>query len=149
LVVGGFVAGALVVGGAVVGALVAGLLVAGLVVGGFVAGALVVGGAVVGAWLVLGGVWDGVVAEAPPSAPGVVGALELVEGPAEAAPAVFAFESLDPELHADRARIAVTVSARDMRVFFMNWCLSGPNVDVPESCARWTPSGVREAACLV
>ncbi|WP_346012301.1 hypothetical protein [Streptomyces sp. SID3343] len=144
VVTGALVAGLLVAGLVVGGLLVAGAEVAGLLVGGFV-----VTGTVDGAALVLGGVCDGVAAGAVLSAPGVVGALVIGEGADEAAPAS-AFVSVDPELHADRARIAVTVSARDMRVFFMNWCLSGPYVDVPESC---TPCGhhfgAREAACLV
>jgi hypothetical protein len=53
------------------------------------------------------------------AAPGVVGTLEIGEGAVDAAP-TFVFGSDDPESHADRARMAVTVSARDMRVFFMN-----------------------------
>jgi hypothetical protein len=114
--VGGLVLGGVVVGGLVIGGLLvavpAGLLVPGLAdVGVALVGAPVVGAAKVGAVL---------------SGAGVTGADEEEAGNGDCAPA-FAVESLDePELQADRARIAVTVTARDIRVFFIEWCLSRP-----------------------
>lgn len=115
LVVGLFVAGSDVAGFVVAGLLVDGRLVAGLVVAGVVLGAEVV------------------VEAAVPGAAGVVVLVVLVML------VVFAVgvsarlrsdESSEPELHADRARIAVTATTMGMRVVFMWWCLSDPKVEM-------------------
>jgi len=109
------VAEGVAVGFLVAGAEVAGHDVEGFVVAGFVLAARLVGAAVAGA--VLGAVLVGAAEDGSGSVvPGVTGAVVFVAG---ASARSWSDASSEPAPHADRARIAVAATARDMRVFFM------------------------------